>query len=32
MVAADVVKADLDIKKGYTLDYVCKGVGMDLKK
>jgi NitT/TauT family transport system substrate-binding protein len=32
MVAANVVKADLDIKKGYTLDYVCKGLGMDLKK
>jgi NitT/TauT family transport system substrate-binding protein len=32
MVAANVVKADLDIKKGYTLEYVCKGLGMDLKK
>jgi NitT/TauT family transport system substrate-binding protein len=32
MVAAGVVKAGLDIKKGYTLEYVCKGVGMDLKK
>jgi NitT/TauT family transport system substrate-binding protein len=32
MVAAGVVKAGLDISKGYTLDYVCKKVGMDLKK
>jgi NitT/TauT family transport system substrate-binding protein len=32
MVAAKVVKAGLDITKGYTLEYVCKKVGMDLKK
>jgi NitT/TauT family transport system substrate-binding protein len=32
MVAAKVVKAGLDISKGYTLEYVCKKVGMDLKK
>jgi NitT/TauT family transport system substrate-binding protein len=32
MVSAGVVKAGLDISKGYTLEYVCKKVGMDLKK
>jgi NitT/TauT family transport system substrate-binding protein len=32
MVKAGVVKAGLDVKKGYTLEYVCKKVGMDLKK
>jgi NitT/TauT family transport system substrate-binding protein len=32
MVKAGVVKAGLDVSKGYTLAYVCKGVGMDLKK
>ncbi len=32
MVTAEVVKAGLDVKKGYTLEYVCKKVGMDLKK
>jgi len=32
MVKANVVKAGLDVKKGYTLEYVCKKVGMDLKK
>jgi NitT/TauT family transport system substrate-binding protein len=32
MVAANVVKAGLDLSKGYTLEYVCQGVGMDLKK
>jgi NitT/TauT family transport system substrate-binding protein len=31
MVAANVVKAGLDLSKGYTLEYVCQGVGMDLK-
>lgn len=32
MVAANVVKAGLDFKKAYTTEYVCKGVGMELKK
>jgi NitT/TauT family transport system substrate-binding protein len=32
MVGAGVVKAGLDLSKGYTLDYVCQGLGMDLKK
>ena len=32
MVTAGVVKAGLDLSKGYTLEYVCQGVGMDLKK
>jgi NitT/TauT family transport system substrate-binding protein len=32
MVSAGVVKAGLDLSKGYTLEYVCQGVGMDLKK
>jgi NitT/TauT family transport system substrate-binding protein len=32
MVSAGVVKAGLDFKKAYTTEYVCKGVGMDLKK
>lgn len=32
MVAAGVVPADLDYTKAYTLDFVNKGVGMDLKK
>jgi NitT/TauT family transport system substrate-binding protein len=32
MVDAKVVKAGLDFKKAYTTEYVCKGVGMDLKK
>jgi NitT/TauT family transport system substrate-binding protein len=31
MVAAGVVKADLDIASGYTTEYVCQKVGMDLK-
>ncbi|MEO6012750.1 MAG: ABC transporter substrate-binding protein [Devosia sp.] len=30
MVAIKVVDAGIDIKKGYSLDFVCKGVGMDL--
>lgn len=32
MVAAGVVPADLDYKSAYTLDFVGKGVGLDLKK
>ena len=32
MVKAKVVPAGLDIKKAYTLDFVNKGVGLDLKK
>jgi len=32
MVGAGVVKAGLDLSKGYTLEYVCQGLGMDLKK
>ncbi len=32
MVKAKVVKADLDLSKAYTLDFVCKGVGMNLKR
>ena len=32
MVAAKVMPADIDIKKAYTLDFVNKGVGLDLKK
>ena len=32
MVAAKVVKADLDLSKVYTTEYVCKGVGKDLVK
>lgn len=32
MVKAKVVKDGLDIKKAYTLDFVNKGVGLDLKK
>ena len=32
MVAANVVKADIDYKKSYTLAFVCKGVGKDLAK
>jgi NitT/TauT family transport system substrate-binding protein len=31
MVAAGVVKAGLDLSSGYTLEYVCQGLGMDLK-
>jgi len=31
MVGAGVVKAGLDLSSGYTLEYVCQGVGMDLK-
>lgn len=32
MVKAKVVAAGLDIKKSYTLDFVNKGVGLDLRK
>jgi NitT/TauT family transport system substrate-binding protein len=32
MVKAKVVPADIDIKKSYTLAFVNKGVGIDLKK
>ena len=32
MVAAKVMPAGIDIKKAYTLDFVNKGVGLDLKK
>ncbi len=32
MVAAGVVKADLDYSSVYTTEFVCKKVGMDLKK
>ena len=31
MVRAGVVKADLDYKRGYTLQFVNKGVGVDLR-
>ena len=32
MVDAGVVKYGLDVKQAYTTEYVCQGVGMDLKK
>lgn len=32
MVAAGVVKAEVDYKKTFTTEFVCKKVGMDLKK
>ncbi|MEJ8573926.1 ABC transporter substrate-binding protein [Microbaculum marinum] len=32
MVAAGVVEADIDYKTTYTTEYVCKGLGLDLKK
>ena len=32
MVEAGVVKDGLDFTKAYTTEFVCKGVGMDLKK
>lgn len=32
LVAAKVMPAGIDIKKSYTLDFVNKGVGLDLKK
>ena len=32
MVEAGVVKAGLDLSKAYTTEYVCQGLGMDLKK
>ena len=31
MVDAGVVKDGLDLSKAYTTEYVCKGVGMDLR-
>ena len=31
MVKAGVVKADLDFKKSYTLQFVDKGVGLELR-
>jgi NitT/TauT family transport system substrate-binding protein len=32
MVKAKVVPDGIDVKKSYTLDFVNKGVGLDLKK
>ena len=32
MVDAGVVQADLDINSVYTTEFVCKGVGKELKK
>jgi NitT/TauT family transport system substrate-binding protein len=32
MVAAGVVKAEIDYTKIYTTEFVCKKVGMDLKQ
>jgi NitT/TauT family transport system substrate-binding protein len=32
MVAAGVVDGDIDVTKAYTLQFVCKGVGLDVKK
>jgi NitT/TauT family transport system substrate-binding protein len=32
MVASGVVKSGIDIKKAYTLQFVNKGVGVDLRK
>jgi NitT/TauT family transport system substrate-binding protein len=32
MVKAGVLKGGMDIKKAYTLEFVNKGVGLDLKK
>ena len=32
IVAAKVIKADLDFSKAYSTQFVCKKVGMDLKK
>jgi NitT/TauT family transport system substrate-binding protein len=32
MVDAEVVQTDLDLGSIYTTEFVCKGVGMDLKK
>jgi NitT/TauT family transport system substrate-binding protein len=32
MVAAGVVDGSIDLTKAYTLDFVCKGVGLDVKK
>ncbi len=32
VVKAGVIQADLDISKAYTTQFVCKGLGLDLKK
>ena len=32
MVDAGVVKADLDLSKVYTTEYVCKGLGKEMVK
>jgi NitT/TauT family transport system substrate-binding protein len=32
MVKAGVVKGDIDYKKAFTLQFVNKGVGLDIKK
>lgn len=32
MVASKVVEASVDVTKAYTLQFVCKGVGLDVKK
>lgn len=32
MVAVNVVDGSIDVTKAYTLDFVCKGVGLDVKK
>lgn len=32
MVASKVVEAGVDVSKAYTLKFVCKGVGLDVKK
>ncbi len=32
MVTAKVVEASVDLSKAYTLKFVCKGVGLDVKK
>jgi NitT/TauT family transport system substrate-binding protein len=32
MVAAKVVEGSVDLSKAYTLQFVCKGVGLDVKK
>ena len=32
MVAAGVIKAGIDYTKTYTTEFVCKGLGLELKK
>ncbi len=32
MVAVGVVDASVDVEKAFTLDFVCKGIGLDVKK